>query len=88
MHKFIYLRIVNKILTHPLIKVSIYYATKYYNIIGKIGAVIGSYIPWLEAMCLANGASKIVTIDYQPIKIGHENIIYLNAFDFVKRRNS
>uniref|UniRef100_A0A914KN05 Uncharacterized protein n=1 Tax=Meloidogyne incognita TaxID=6306 RepID=A0A914KN05_MELIC len=67
--------------------ISIYYATKYYNIIGKIGAVIGSYIPWVEAMCLANGASKIVTIDYQPIKTGHENIIYLNAFDFVKRRN-
>jgi len=38
-------------------------------------------------MCLANGASKIVTIDYQPIKTGHENIIYLNAFDFVKKRN-
>nr|CAD2168365.1 unnamed protein product [Meloidogyne enterolobii] len=67
--------------------ISLYYATKYYNIIAKIGAVIGSYIPWVETMCLANGASKIVTIDYQPIKIGHEDIIYLNAFDFVKRRN-
>uniref|UniRef100_A0A1I8AYF1 DUF268 domain-containing protein n=1 Tax=Meloidogyne hapla TaxID=6305 RepID=A0A1I8AYF1_MELHA len=66
--------------------VSLYYATKYYNIIGKVGAVIGSIIPWVETMCLTNGASKVVTIDYQYIKIGHKDIIFLDAFDIVKRK--
>uniref|UniRef100_A0A914LZB9 DUF268 domain-containing protein n=1 Tax=Meloidogyne incognita TaxID=6306 RepID=A0A914LZB9_MELIC len=37
-------------------------------------------------MCLANGASQIVTIDYQHIKIGHDSIMFLDAFDLVKAR--
>uniref|UniRef100_A0A914KZI6 Uncharacterized protein n=1 Tax=Meloidogyne incognita TaxID=6306 RepID=A0A914KZI6_MELIC len=65
---------------------SVFYATKHYNIAGKKGAVIGSINPWVESMCLANGASKIVTIDYQHIKIGHDSIMFLDAFDLVKAR--
>ena len=63
-----------------------FYATKHYNIAGKKGAVIGSINPWVESMCLANGASQIVTIDYQHIKIGHDSIMFLDAFDLVKAR--
>ncbi|KAL7079850.1 hypothetical protein ACQ4LE_000713 [Meloidogyne hapla] len=66
--------------------VSLYYATKYYNITGKKGAVIGYISPWIESILLANGASKIVKIDYQHIEIGHKNIIFLNAFDLIKAR--
>uniref|UniRef100_A0A915LYW3 DUF268 domain-containing protein n=1 Tax=Meloidogyne javanica TaxID=6303 RepID=A0A915LYW3_MELJA len=65
---------------------SVFYATKHYNIAGKKGAVIGSISPWVESMCLANGASQIVTIDYQHIKIGHDSIMFLDAFDLVKAR--
>ncbi|KAF7633593.1 hypothetical protein Mgra_00007002, partial [Meloidogyne graminicola] len=66
--------------------VSMYYATKYHNITSQKGAVIGSINPWVESMCLANGASKLVTIDYQNIKIGHKDIVFLDVFDLVKGR--
>jgi hypothetical protein len=64
--------------------VAIYYATKKHNIAGKKGAVIGSIIPWVEIMCLANGANKIVTVDYQIIKMGHPDISFLHAIELAK----
>lgn len=48
--------------------------------------MIGSIIPWVEIMCLANGASKIVTVDYQIIRIGHPKIIFMHVFDLIKEK--
>jgi hypothetical protein len=63
-----------------------YYATKHHNIRGKSGAIIGSLLPWVEIFCLANGAAKITTIDYQNVHSTHPDISFLNALDMVKGR--
>ena len=36
-----------------------YYATKYYNITNWTGLVVGSIKPWVEALCLGNGAKEV-----------------------------
>ena len=38
---------------------AVYYATAYYNITGMSGVVVGSIDPWVESICLKNGAKKV-----------------------------
>uniref|UniRef100_A0AC35GRP1 Uncharacterized protein n=1 Tax=Panagrolaimus sp. PS1159 TaxID=55785 RepID=A0AC35GRP1_9BILA len=56
-------------------------ATKYFNISGLEGVVIGSLTPWAEAYALANGAKHITTIDYQKYIITHPQMDYVFALD-------
>uniref|UniRef100_A0A914QTK5 DUF268 domain-containing protein n=1 Tax=Panagrolaimus davidi TaxID=227884 RepID=A0A914QTK5_9BILA len=56
-------------------------ATKYFNISGLEGVVIGSLNPWAEAYALANGAKHITTIDYQKYIITHPQMDYIFALD-------
>jgi len=41
---------------------------------GKRVLVIGSEIPWVEAICLAHGAATVVTLEYAVIDSQHPNI--------------
>ncbi|KAI1698802.1 hypothetical protein Ddc_18916 [Ditylenchus destructor] len=66
---------------------SIYHATRYHNIVGKVGAVIGSLSPWVEVVSLLNGAKQVFTVDYQKANIGHPNVSFIHALDLVKRRD-
>lgn len=64
---------------------SVFHATKRHPIVNQIGMVIGSQSPWIEVICLRNGASKIITVDYyESLKIEHENMSYLNANDLIR----
>ncbi|KAI1709519.1 hypothetical protein DdX_11307 [Ditylenchus destructor] len=66
---------------------SVYHATKYHNIVGKVGAVIGSLTPWVEVLCLMNGAKHLFTVDYQKADIGHPNVSFIHALELVKGRD-
>ena len=45
-----------------------------YPVTGKVGAVIGSEAPWVEALVLNAGAKHITTLEYGVIKSRHPNI--------------
>ncbi|VDD85998.1 unnamed protein product, partial [Enterobius vermicularis] len=38
---------------------AVFFSTAYYNITGLSGVVVGSRSPWVEAICLRNGAKKV-----------------------------
>ncbi|KAI1709435.1 hypothetical protein DdX_11222 [Ditylenchus destructor] len=65
---------------------AVYYATKFHSIKGMNGAVIGSQTPWVEVLCLANGAESLITVDYQKLHITHPQIAFIHAMDVVKNR--
>uniref|UniRef100_A0A914CEC5 Uncharacterized protein n=1 Tax=Acrobeloides nanus TaxID=290746 RepID=A0A914CEC5_9BILA len=47
--------------------------------------VIGSQWPWVEVICLVNGAKKVITVDfYNNAIIDHGDITYKNAIELVK----
>ncbi|KAI1715868.1 hypothetical protein Ddc_10786 [Ditylenchus destructor] len=64
--------------------VSVYHATKYYNISGQVGTVIGSLSPWVEIILLVNDVKHIVTVDYQKVVTTHPKISFLLAQDLAK----
>ncbi|KAI1709432.1 hypothetical protein DdX_11219 [Ditylenchus destructor] len=66
--------------------IAVYYATKFHSIKGMNGAVIGSQTPWVEVLCLANGAESLITVDYQKLHITHPQIAFIHAMDVVKNR--
>jgi len=48
------------------------------------GMIIGSITPWIEAICLKNGASKLVSVEYGHMKTDHKNIKYkVNKLKYV-----
>ncbi|KAI1715882.1 hypothetical protein Ddc_10801 [Ditylenchus destructor] len=67
---------------------TVYHVTKYHEIAGKVGAVIGSMTPWVEVLCLLNGAKHLFTVDYQKVNVDHPNISFIQALDFVKGRDA
>ncbi|KAI1697559.1 hypothetical protein DdX_18446 [Ditylenchus destructor] len=67
--------------------ISVHHATKHHDIVGKVGAVIGSLTPWVEVLCLMNGAEHLFTVDYQKVDIGHPNVSFIHALDLVKGRD-
>jgi hypothetical protein len=60
------------LLIYTLIKDDFYY-TKLF-IINKTVAIIGSMNPWIEALCLSLGASRIVTFEYNKLTYDHPKI--------------
>ena len=44
--------------------------------------VIGSHIPWLEAICLLLGAKEVVTLEYGKITSDHPNLTTLTPSEF------
>ncbi|EFP11133.1 hypothetical protein CRE_30894 [Caenorhabditis remanei] len=52
--------------------VSIYNAMKFHRLDGKSGVVIGSMKPWVEISALLNGAAKVLTVEYNELKIQDE----------------
>lgn len=63
---------------------AIYYATKYHNISGLNGIVVGSIDPWVEAFCIKNGAKKLLTLEYDKIVTNHEKLSYLYPVELAK----
>ena len=47
--------------------------------------VIGSETPWIELLALRNGATKVTSVDYLPVKNNHPNINFIHALDFNKQ---
>ena len=52
------------------------------NVSGKHVLVIGSETPWIELLALRNGATKVTSVDYLPVKNDHPNINFVHALDF------
>uniref|UniRef100_A0A914CEU0 Methyltransferase type 11 domain-containing protein n=1 Tax=Acrobeloides nanus TaxID=290746 RepID=A0A914CEU0_9BILA len=68
---------------------SIFHATKKNSIVGQIGMIIGSKEPWVEAICIRNGAKKIITVDYyKELETHFESISYKNAIELCKESES
>lgn len=62
----------------------LYQALKTFPIKGKKTLVVGSQSPWYESVALANGASSVTTIEYQPIQSEHPLITALTPEQFDK----
>eukprot|EP00775_Hariotina_reticulata_P008065 gene8065-8260_t len=54
--------------------VSMYHALDCHPVTGLYGAVIGTQFPWLEAVLLAFGASKLTTVEYAKIDSQVKNV--------------
>ena len=46
--------------------------------------VIGSTRPWIEAILLAEGASNITTLEYNPYPTDHPRILAISPSEFAK----
>jgi hypothetical protein len=69
--------------TYPGIsKRMIEYLPKHVDLQGKSVLVIGSEKPWLEAVCLYLGATKVTTLEYGKIESGHPQIHTLTPDEF------
>ena len=55
------------------------------NVTGKHILVIGSTTPWIEVLALRNGAKKVTSVDYVPVKNIHPDIEFLQASDFIQK---
>jgi hypothetical protein len=62
----------------------LYQALKTFPVRGKKTVVVGSQSPWYESVALANGASSVTTIEYQPIESEHPLITTLTPEQFEK----
>ena len=51
---------------------------------GKHILVIGSTRPWIEAILLAEGASHITTLEYNPYPTDHPKITTISPIDFAE----
>jgi len=59
---------------------------KYKHIIqGKHVAVIGTEIPWAEAMLVNLGAQSVITIDYRNLSIEHEKVTTTTPYSIAER---
>lgn len=63
----------------------IYEALKIYPIKDKHVLIIGSTMPWYEAMCIANGAASCTTIDYNKLRYNHPLIQTFTLNEFEQR---
>lgn len=52
---------------------AVHVATKIFSVQGKIGLVIGSISPWVEIMCLRNGAKKVIFIIIDNLIVTFDN---------------
>lgn len=48
-------------------------ATKAFSVQDKVGLVIGSISPWVEVMCLRNGAKKVIFIIIDNLIVTFDN---------------
>lgn len=60
---------------------------KYAPVEGKSALVIGSQVPWVEAILLAKGAAKVTTFDYIKITSEHPQVNYW-VFGVVKENTA
>lgn len=60
------------------------YSTKYHSIEGMTGLVIGSLEPWVELVCLRNGAEKMIIAEYQNISSDHPQLRYLHPMEMAE----
>ena len=58
--------------------------TKYIFPKDKHILVIGSTRPWIEAILLAEGASNITTLEYNPYPTDHPRILAISPSEFAK----
>ena len=66
-------------MTEPFpVLVALVNAVKRFSPVNKTGIVIGSISPWVEAILLFYGATKIFTVEYTPLDISHRQIEYLH----------
>jgi hypothetical protein len=56
-----------------------------YDLSGKTVLVVGSEIPWIEALCLVAGASKVTTLDYGDIISQHPLLETLTPLQFRRK---
>ncbi|VDN52731.1 unnamed protein product [Dracunculus medinensis] len=63
---------------------AVHVATKAFSVQDKVGLVIGSISPWVEVMCLRNGAKKVITVDYYNLTIRHPQMQYYHALQLAK----
>ncbi|CAI2353989.1 unnamed protein product [Caenorhabditis sp. 36 PRJEB53466] len=67
--------------------VSVYNAMNAHRLDGQNGVVIGSMQPWVELTALRNGASKVLTVEYNKLEIQKEfrdRMSSILPVDFVK----
>ncbi|VDD93667.1 unnamed protein product, partial [Enterobius vermicularis] len=48
------------------------------------GVVVGSINPWVESLCLKNGAKKLLTLEYNKIITDHEKLGYEHPIKFAR----
>lgn len=65
----------------------IYSAFNEFSINKKTVAVVGSLYPWVEAICLNNGAISVTTVEYNVPKCSHDKIKTQSFNDFLKEEN-
>jgi hypothetical protein len=46
--------------------------------------VIGSQRPWVELLCLRNGAKRVITAEYRKINIDHDRFGYVHPIELAK----
>ncbi|CAB3396468.1 unnamed protein product [Caenorhabditis bovis] len=70
---------------------SMYNAMKFISLKGQTGFVVGSMQPWVEVYALLNGASKILTVEYNKLVIQNQfqdRMSSILPIDFAKKWES
>ena len=61
-----------------LIAEAVFNALKHFLPANQTGIVIGSGMPWVEAMLLFHKATKVITSEYATLRIQHKNLQCVN----------
>ena len=59
-------------------------AKEYFNVRDKDILVIGSQFPWIESILLAEGATSVKTLEYNPIQIEHPQLQALMPYEMAE----